>query len=80
MFFIAVFAVSIFSWKSEAFRFIAERRTAMFPKMLAFMIAPNSRQAVHSAIYTHRFLSVGYLVVSTWSNVISSEDQYGMIQ
>ena len=49
MFFIAVLAVSNFSWKRAAFRLMAERRTAMFPKRLALMNAPITIQAVQRA-------------------------------
>ena len=40
MFFMAVFAVSIWPWNSADFLFKSEMIRAMLPKMLALMIAP----------------------------------------
>ena len=46
MFFIAVLAVSSFSWKSAAFRLMAVSKTAMLPNMLALIKAPMTIHAV----------------------------------
>ena len=40
MFFIAVFAVSIWPWNSADFLFRSDMMRAMLPKMFALMIAP----------------------------------------
>ena len=54
MFFIAVFAVSSFYWKSEDLRFMPCKSTAMFPNMFALMNAPITMQQVQTAIYKQR--------------------------
>ena len=46
MFFIAVFAVSIFSWKALALRLIAVIKTAKLPNMFALIIAPTKSKVV----------------------------------
>ena len=53
MFFMAVLAASIFSWKRLAFLLSSWMMTAMLPKMFALMIAP-----MMSTIATNTRLSV----------------------